>query len=229
MKSIFVYFSTIQLLFTIVIPAAFAQSIDINGAWNSTLSGSSGVMQDDGGTILFTINYKDGNSDVYTGTRNGNQLDVCAYQGIESFESCFSGTIQDAQLISLTTVSCTNKTDFDICAKIPASFDLLRASDTSISLRGAWQLSDTQFYQVSDQAGQLTLMEIDEASGDTETLSGTRNGATGQVCSDDGDGFCANVYVDSSTSLRFEIVSCDSPGACAEDPIGKSGVLTKVY
>ena len=228
MKLIASYLLSIQLLF-LVIPVAFAQSVDINGAWNSTLSGASGVMQDDNGTILFTMNYKDGNSDVYTGTRSGGQLEVCAYQGIESFDSCFSGTIQDPQLISMTTVNCTNNTDLDICSKIPAQFDLLRTSDTSISLRGAWRVSDTQFYKVSDQAGILTLMEIDEASGDTETLSGTRNGATGQVCSDDGDGFCANVYVDSSTSLRFEIVSCDSPGACAEDPIGKSGVLTKVY
>tara|TARA_B100001057_G_scaffold167063_2_gene167777 strand:+ start:3878 stop:4099 length:222 start_codon:yes stop_codon:yes gene_type:complete len=56
----------------------------------------------------------------------------------------------------------------------------------------------------------------------------TLSGSSG-VMQDDGDGVCANVYVDSSTSIRFEIVSCDSPGACAEDPIGKSGVLTKVY
>lgn len=90
-------------------------------------------------------------------------------------------------------------------------------------------MSDTQYYQISDLAGQLHLVEIDEASGDTETLSGTRNGATGQVCSDDGDGICANLYVESSTSLRFEVVSCDSSGACDEDPIGSIGVLTKVY
>jgi hypothetical protein len=222
------YFSTVALLLTII-PNVYAQSVDINGAWTSTIIGSSGVMQDDNGTVLFTMNYKNGNSDVYTGSRSGDQLEVCAYQGIESFESCFSGIIQDPQLISMTTKSCTNKTDLDICKKIPASFDLLRTSDTTISLRGAWRLSDTQFYQISDQAGQLTLVEIDEASGDTETLSGSRTGATGQVCSDDGDGVCANIYVESSTSLRFEVVSCDSPGACDEDPIGKSAVLTKVY
>ena len=70
---------------------------------------------------------------------------------------------------------------------------------------------------------------LTEASGDTETLSGTRNGATGQVCSDDGDGICANLYVESSTSLRFEVVSCDSSGACDEDQIGSIGVLPKVY
>ena len=228
MRFTFIRILTMQLLFT-TMPVAFAQSIDINGAWRSSASGASGVMQDDSGTILFTMNYKNGNSDVYTGTRSGDQLEVCAFEGIETFASCFSGKIFDPQLISMTTVSCKNKTDVDMCARIPAVFDLQRTSDSTISLRGAWRLTDTQYYQISDQAGQLTLVEIDEASGDTETLSGTRNGATGQVCSDDGDGICANLYVESSTSLRFEVVSCDSPGACDEDPIGSIGVLTKVY
>jgi len=228
MRFTFIRILTMQLLFT-TMPVAFAQSVDINGAWRSTATGGSGVMQDDNGTILFTMNYKNGNSDVYTGTRSGDQLAVCAFQGIETFDSCFSGNIYGPQLISLTTVSCKNKTDVDMCARIPASFDLLRTSDTTISLRGAWRLSDTQYYQISDQAGQLTLVEIDKASGDTETLSGTRNGGTGQVCSDDGDGICANLYIESSTSLRFEVVSCDSPGACDEDPIGSTAVLIKVY
>ena len=88
-------------------------------------------------------------------------------------------------------------------------------------------MSDTQYYQISDQANQLHLVEIDEASGDTETLSSTRNGATGQVCSDDGDGILCNLYVESSTSLRFEVVSCDSPGACDASNSGSIGVLTK--
>lgn len=206
-----------------------ASDIDINGPWTSSRSGAKGILQEDDGTILFTMNYSQDNSDIYTGTRNGNSLEVCTFLGIESFDSCFSGTIQNSTLISMTTVSCKNKTETDFCAKIPTAFDLTRENDNSISLRGAWRVSDTQYYQVSDQAGKLVFLEIDEASGDTETLSGSRSGAAGQICSDDGDGFCANLTVNSSTTLIFEIVSCNSPEACTEDPIGKSGVLTKVY
>lgn len=210
--------------------SAYSQSsLELDGVWISSASNARGVVQKkDDGSFVVTMSYPSGHSDIYLGIITGSDIpNLCSVKGVEPFYACFSATVDSTTLISLTLKSCEDTQGLDICAKLPSTFNLAR--DIYYSISGIWQTTPEKYFHVDDRAGILSVVEIDIANGDTEDLSGTRNGNTGKVCSTDGDGICADFIMSSETSMAAEIVSCDSAAACLEDPIGTVVNLLKVF
>ena len=202
-------------------------TIDIDGSWISSVSQARALVANKGGNVVITMSYPSGHSDVYLGTALGNNIpNICSVKGVEPFYACFSASISSAALINLALQSCEDTQNLDICPRIPQSQELTREVNHGIT--GIWQITPEKYFHVDDNAGILSLVEIDATNGDTEDLTGTRNGKTGKVCSTDGDGICADITLNSESTMTAVIVSCDTQGACEDDPIGTIVNLTKL-
>ena len=198
-----------------------------------------GLWERDGGDATYTFRPIGGNNialvivlgkyqDIYTGTIDNSQINVCAIDS-EPFSACITGVVNSDTSISVVLDSCENKLpDVEICGYFAKTGELKR--NIYFDINGIFSVPDGKFFMIESSGGLITAHELNLENGEVDGYSGTRSGNTGSVTPFDDSGPYLDFEIKSATELTATVTKCNNCAAddAAETPPGTVVPITRV-
>ena len=204
------------------------QAADPFGLWEKADSSNTYTFRPLGGNGLALVIVSGNYQDIYTGTLDDAQFNVCAVE-TEPFSACLSGVINSDTSISGTVDSCEDKSpDVEVCKYFSASVDLTR--EVFWDINGIFLVSNVKFFMIESSGGRMTAHDINPENGEVDGYSGSRDGNTGSVTPFDNSGPYLDFEITSATTLSATVTKCNDcdPDDAAETPPGTVFSLTRV-
>ncbi|MDB3992686.1 hypothetical protein N9478_04240 [Gammaproteobacteria bacterium] len=198
-----------------------------------------GLWERDGGEATYTFRPIGGNGialvivlgkyqDIYTGTINDSQINVCAVES-EPFSACIIGVVNSDTSMSVVLDNCVNKLpDVEICGYFAKTGELKR--NIYFDINGIFSVPDGKFFMIESSGGLITAHELNLENGEVDGYSGTRSGNTGSVTPFDDSGPYLDFEIKSATELTATVTKCNNCAAddAAETPPGTVVPITRV-
>ena len=198
------------------------------GLWKKTDSSNTYTFRPLGGNGIALVIVSGNYQDIYTGTLDGTQFNVCAVE-TEPFSACISGVINSDTSISGTVNNCEDKSpDVAVCKYFSASAELTR--EVFYDINGIFLVSNGKYFMIESSGGRITAHDINPENGEADGYSGNRDGNTGSVTPFDNSGPYLNFEITSASTLSATVTKCndcDSDDA-AKTPPGTVFSLTRV-
>jgi len=201
---------------------------EIFGLWEKDSGEASYTFRPLGGNGVALVIVLGKYQDIYTGTIDNSQLDLCAIDS-EPFSSCITGVVNSETSISMVLNSCEDKLpNVEICSYFSQTAELTR--NIYFDINGIFSVPDGKFFMIDSSGGLITAHELNLENGEVDGYSGTRSGNTGSVTPFDDSGPYIDFEIKSASELTATVTKCNNCAAddAAETPPGAVITITRV-